>query len=232
MKLSLNMPIVDFYEYIKTHQILSNPEIKKLIESLNENISKNIVSYIFEVAEFEMVDTRKKVFNVTENTHQNMPLHEAISLARALRLKRENESKKVAANKPVVKKERAVVIDKPVVNEVDSIGLNTVNLFPIDQAEKLQPLILASLGLNKNQLDSLKLILNEPNSIESGFNSIQSDSIHDAIRKLTSRSRKNKTYYISEELIDKVNNFAEHHTIKPSALIEVAIIEVLKKYDK
>lgn len=52
------------------------------------------------------------------------------------------------------------------------------------------------------------------------------------IAKLNTRSRKNKTYYISEkeELVGEVDRVADELNIKKSLLVEVALLEFFKHH--
>lgn len=56
------------------------------------------------------------------------------------------------------------------------------------------------------------------------------NEIYNEVARLKSRKRKNKTFYISEDLTQEVVEFAEELNVKISQLVEVALIEMLKKY--
>ena len=58
-----------------------------------------------------------------------------------------------------------------------------------------------------------------------------SESIYESIKQLGGRERINKTYYISKEIIEKVAQFCDDKSVKVSQFVEIAILEVIKKYE-
>jgi len=87
--------------------------------------------------------------------------------------------------------------------------------------------VLNAIGLSETEFHVLKKMIQER---------IQQDDPHDQlpifneIAKLNTRSRKNKTYYISEELVAEVDRVADELNIKKSQLVEVALLEFFKRH--
>lgn len=241
---------------------LSNKDAWELIRSQGEEFSINGIPFIYEAAGFIPVNLRKRLFETNEHTSYTMTIKEALPMARKLRNEQKKLLGSQDANKASKPPYAAVVdanteldsnelktlnpLENDVkqadqtesvpptnnaVQEVDSIQLQTLNLPSIEQAEQIQPLVLAALGLNSIQLDKLKELLNEAGNESFGFVD-EDETIYSAIGKLSGRNRKNKTYYISDDLIERISQFSEAHTIKPSAFVEVAVIDALKRYSK
>ena len=87
--------------------------------------------------------------------------------------------------------------------------------------------VLNGIGLSEIEFGLLKKIIQER---------IQQEDPHDPypifneIAKLNTRSRKNKTYYLSEALVAEVDRVAEALNIKKSQLVEVALLEFFKRH--
>lgn len=60
----------------------------------------------------------------------------------------------------------------------------------------------------------------------------ESHSIYDEIAKLKVKDRKNKTFFISEDITKDFVAFAEGLNVQISKLVEVAFMELLDKYKK
>lgn len=231
---------------------LSNKQTWELIRANNEEFSINAVPFIYTAAGFITVDARKKLFETNEHTNYKLTIRDALPLARALRNEQKKQQAAVNATKSKEKSVYTAVLDAD--NKIDSNELKTLNptennvqlpFSPTDPTstdsnelktlnlptiEQLQPLILQALGLDSIQLNKLQALLNDGLPYEQSDDS--STTIYNAVKKLSARNRKNKTYYISEELIEHINLFADAYTIKPSAFVEVAIIDALKRYSK
>ena len=87
--------------------------------------------------------------------------------------------------------------------------------------------ILNAIGLSENEFHVLKKMIQERIRQEDPHNQLP---IFNAIAKLNTRSRKNKTYYISEELVAEVDRVADELNIKKSQLVEVALLEFCKRH--
>lgn len=85
----------------------------------------------------------------------------------------------------------------------------------------------ATIGLSENEFHVLKKMIQERIQQEDPHEQL---SIFNEIAKLNTRSRKNKTYYISEELVVGVDRVADELNIKKSQLVEVALLEFFKRH--
>ena len=113
---------------------------------------------------------------------------------------------------------KSVVVEAPIVNQKSNVSEYSFNF--ANKAE-MQSAILEVLDLTHADLDALRSLQSEPST----------GTIYEAVSKLKSRKRTNKTYYISEEIAQQVQAFAEAHTIKVSQFIEVALLEAMRKYE-
>lgn len=87
--------------------------------------------------------------------------------------------------------------------------------------------ILNAIGLSENEFHVLKKMIKERIQQEDPHDQLP---IFNEIAKLNTRSRKNKTYYISEELVAEVDRVADELNIKKSQLVEVALLEFFKRH--
>lgn len=87
--------------------------------------------------------------------------------------------------------------------------------------------VLNAIGLSENEFHVLKKIIQERIQQEDPHDQLP---IFNEIAKLNTRSRKNKTYYISEELVAEVDRVADELNIKKSQLVEVALLEFFKRH--
>lgn len=87
--------------------------------------------------------------------------------------------------------------------------------------------ILNAIGLSENEFHVLKKMIQERIQQEDSHEQLP---IFNEIAKLNTRSRKNKTYYISEELVAEVDRVADELNIKKSQLVEVALLEFFKRH--
>jgi len=87
--------------------------------------------------------------------------------------------------------------------------------------------VLNAIGLSEKEFHVLKKMIQERIQQEDPHEQL---SIFNEIAKLNTRSRKNKTYYISEELVVEVDRVADELNIKKSQLIEVALLEFFKRH--
>ena len=217
-QLNLDMRIVDFIAVVKQQQ-LSNEKIRVILAELGEVLSKNAISNIYTAAGFEVLDNRKKIIEPTAQASYDMTLKEAVQLARALRTKSDKQPKQKKVIEP-----KAVIIEAPAPIEFGERIQS--NLFPVEQAAEAKDFILAALDLTQNELESIKNLINSKNE----FSSNPFESIHEAVKELGGRDRKNKTYYISTEIIDRVAEFAEEKSVKVSQFVEIALLDAMKKY--
>ena len=87
--------------------------------------------------------------------------------------------------------------------------------------------VLNAIGLSENEFHVLKKMIQERLQQEDPHEQLP---IFNEIAKLNTRSRKNKTYYISEELVAEVDRVADELNIKKSQLVEVALLEFFKRH--
>ncbi|OCX63754.1 hypothetical protein BFM98_11965 [Lysinibacillus sp. AR18-8] len=87
--------------------------------------------------------------------------------------------------------------------------------------------VLNAIGLSENEFHVLKKMIQERIQQEDQHEQLP---IFNEIAKLNTRSRKNKTYYISEELVAEVDRVADELNIKKSQLVEVALLEFFKRH--
>ena len=87
--------------------------------------------------------------------------------------------------------------------------------------------VLNAIGLSETEFDVLKKMIQERIQQEDPHDQLP---IFNEIAKLNTRSRKNKTYYISEELVAEVDRVADELNIKKSQLVEVALLEFFKRH--
>lgn len=87
--------------------------------------------------------------------------------------------------------------------------------------------VLNAIGLSENEFHVLKKMIQERIHQEEPHEQLP---IFNEIAKLNTRSRKNKTYYISEELVAEVDRVADELNIKKSQLVEVALLEFFKRH--
>lgn len=83
-------------------------------------------------------------------------------------------------------------------------------------------------GLTPQEFSIMKEIIHERMMDQS---KTDNSEIYNEIAKLKTRKRKNKTYYISEELIEEVEEIADRLNVKLSQLVEVSLIEFIRKYN-
>ena len=88
--------------------------------------------------------------------------------------------------------------------------------------------VLNAIGLSKNELDVLKEMILERMTQAPAPTDLK--NIYSEVARLKTRKRKNKTFYISEDLTQDIVEFAEDLNVKISQLVEVAMIEMLSKY--
>lgn len=84
-----------------------------------------------------------------------------------------------------------------------------------------------AIGLSDTEFHVLKKMIQERIQQEDPHDQLP---IFNEIAKLNTRSRKNKTYYISEELVAEVDRVADELNIKKSQLVEVALLEFFKRH--
>lgn len=88
--------------------------------------------------------------------------------------------------------------------------------------------LIEMLGFTPNEMDTLKVMITE--RIE-GITTVEKESILGKVAKLKVRERKNKTYYISTDIVEGISNIAEKNGVKISNIVELALIDFIKQYN-
>lgn len=112
--------------------------------------------------------------------------------------------------------------------EVVELSIPPNNSKLIETNSNLNVEVLNAIGISQNELAILKEMIYE--RMQHGSISADVNDIYNEVARLKSRKRKNKTFYISEDLTQDVVDFADELNVKISQLVEVALIEMLAKY--
>ncbi|MFG3614373.1 hypothetical protein [Rummeliibacillus stabekisii] len=83
-----------------------------------------------------------------------------------------------------------------------------------------------------DELSILKIMINERMQQDMAASTTTENDIYGEIAKLRVRRRKNKTFYVSEEITDDVAQLADKMNIKISQFVEVALLDAIKKYKR
>ena len=176
-------------------------------------IKKDLLPYLFRAAGY----TREKQKYVpTDNVQASITIEKLLPLAKALHQETKSNKPQKTANRSVVK---SVVVEAPIVTPVANVSEYSFNF--ANKAD-MQRAILDVLDLNTSDLEAIRALKGATHT----------NTIYEAISKLQSRQRSNKTYYISNDIAQQVQAFTESKTIKVSQFVEVALIEAMRKYDK
>ncbi|MBC9702627.1 MAG: hypothetical protein H9W83_08885 [Leuconostoc sp.] len=183
-------------------------------------IPKDLLPYLFRAAGYIR---EKQKYIPTADVQRDLTIEKLVPLAKALH----QETKLVKLNKVVTAPvPSAVVVENEiaataVVTPTVNTGSN-VSEFSFNTANKaeMQSAILEVLDLTAADLDAIRSLKGEA----------PTGTIYEAISKLQSRRRANKTYYVSEEIVQEVQAFTEAHAIKTSQFVEIALLEAMKKY--
>lgn len=218
MKVNFNMQMTIASLVDEMNNGGSQNELYKL-----SKINKDVIPYLFKYAGY----TREKQKYVATGTVQSdLTIEQLLPLAKALH----QEVKLAKLQKQVEVPTKAVVIDTvaPVEQSITEIvttnvGAN-VNEYSLNFANKVE--------MQSAILEVLDLTLADLEAIKSANVEKQNGTIYEAVTKLQSRRRANKTYYISEEIAQQVQQFTEAHAIKTSQFVEIALLEAMKKYEK
>lgn len=179
-------------------------------------ISKDVLPYLFRAAGY----TREKQQYVpTADVQPYITIENLLPLAKALHqeTKLAKLSKAVKAPTPGAVVVEAVEPPKPTTNTGANVSEYSFNF--ANKAE-MQSAILEVLDLTAADLDAIRSLKGEA----------PTGTIYEAVSKLQSRRRANKTYYVSEEIAQQVQAFTEAHAIKTSQFVEIALLETMKKY--
>jgi len=211
MELSKNSTIIDL--------INSKQSLKKLraILSIRDTTIKDVFNnagYFYEARIHKWV--KKEDGILTDDTTFQKALEQ---LGKSPNLKPKTNRKLIETNSKVI--ENAIVE----VAATDTTIVNNELIKPNSNETRVE--VLNALGLTTTQWNVLTEIINERMNQTT---LVDINEIYNEVARLKSRKRKNKTFYISEDLTQEVVGFAEELNVKISQLVEVALIEMLKKY--
>lgn len=211
MELSENSTIIDL--------INSKQSLKKLraILSIRDTTIKDVFNnagYFYEAKIHKWV--KKEDGILTDDITFQKALEQ---LGKSSNLKPKTNRKLIETNSKVI--ENAIVE----VAATDTTIVNNELIKPNSNETRVE--VLNALGLTTTQWNVLTEIINERMNQTT---LVDINEIYNEVARLKSRKRKNKTFYISEDLTQEVVEFAEELNVKISQLVEVALIEMLKKY--
>jgi hypothetical protein len=206
--------------------------VQELVEEMNSGgtqkdlyvlskIQKDILPFLFKAAGY----TREKQKYVAEaGANTNITIENLLPVAKEL-----HKQAKIAKLKNELVSPRVVVLEteKPrkQVDNQELIETNVgANVIDFSDKVQMQHAILEVLNLTPEDLEAIRSIgqLKEPTT--------DKVNIFEEIKKLSGRDRANKTYFMSKELAENMKEFADNNNIKVSQIIEIAIIDFLKKY--
>lgn len=176
-------------------------------------INKDVLPYLFRAAGY----TREKQKYVpTADVQPDITIEQLLPLAKALH----QETKLAKLSKTVKPTTPSAVIVEAVEPPINTGANVSEYSFNFANKAEMQSAILEVLDLTAADLDAIKALKGEA----------PTGTIYEAVSKLQSRRRANKTYYVSEEIAQQVQAFTEAHAIKTSQFVEIALLEAMKKY--
>lgn len=210
--------------------------IKELVKEMNDNggtqkelyklskIPKDILPFLFKSAGY----TREKQKYVAgTNANENITIESLLLDAKEFH--KQTQIAKLTNLEPVPPKVVVLEAEKPkkTIEKQELMETNApTNVLDFSNKEQMQHAILEVLDLTLEDLQAIRSIgqaTDQPSTSEKV-------SIFEEIKKLSGRDRANKTYFMSKELSDNIKEFADNNNIKVSQIIEIAIIDFLKKY--
>ena len=186
-------------------------DLRKILGTRDMTIREiyNLLGYFYNKSQHEW----KRDSNFPDN---DMTFNEALAQLKAI------ESKKT----PKVNR-KLIEVNKELIETNKEVAVTVSNNELIETNSQRNIEVLNAIGLSDTEFHVLKKMIQER---------IQQDDPHDQlpifneIAKLNTRSRKNKTYYISEELVAEVDRVADELNIKKSQLVEVALLKFFKRH--
>lgn len=211
--------------------------IKELVIEMNENsgtqkelyelskIPKDILPFLFKAAGY-VREKQKYVAGVDVN--ENITIEKLLPAAKEFH--KQTKIAKLTNVEPPPFKGVVLEAEKPkkTIDKKELMETNApTNVLDFGNKEQMQHAILEVLNLTMGDLEAIRSI---SQANEQSAATTHSSSIFEEIKKLSGRDRANKTYFMSKELSDKMKEFADVNNIKVSQIIEIAIIDFLKKY--
>ncbi|QFG01282.1 hypothetical protein PB01_20850 (plasmid) [Psychrobacillus glaciei] len=208
--------------------------IKELVDEMNSGgtqkdlyalskIHKDVLPFLFKAAGY----TREKQKYVAEDgANTNITIENLLPLAKEL-----HKQAKIAklTNESVAPKVVVLEAQKPQKKvEIQALTETNVgaNVIDFSNKEQMQNAILEVLDLTMEDLEAVRSI-GQHSEVAATTEKV---SIFEEIKKLSGRDRANKTYFMSKELSGNIKEYADDNNIKVSQIIEIAIIDFLKKY--
>lgn len=135
---------------------------------------------------------------------------------------------KAAASKQTPKVNKKLIeTNRDLIETNKEVAVATPNSELIETNSNRNIEVLNTIGLSETEVHVLKKMIQERIQQEDPHDQLP---IFNEIAKLNTRSRKNKTYYVSEELVAEVDRVADELNIKKSQLVEVALLEFFKRH--
>ena len=199
--------------------------IAALVEAMNNGgnqkelynaskISKDVLPYIFRAGGY-VRDQKNQKYEPTAEAQHELTIEQLLPLAKAMR----QEAKK--AKKPQ-QPQKATKARKTAVQSAAAEVAATANALDFANKAEMQSAILEVLDLTPADLEAIRALKGEA----------PTKTIYEAVSKLQSRRRANKTYYVSEEIAQQVQEFTEARAIKTSQFVEIALLEAMQKYGR
>ncbi|MFW0068558.1 MAG: hypothetical protein AB8Y35_03250 [Coxiella endosymbiont of Dermacentor silvarum] len=178
-------------------------DLRKILSTRDTTIREvfNSVGYFYNKSQHEWQHD-------TKFPNKDMTFNEALAQLKAATPK---QTPKV--NKDLIKTNKEVAVITPYNELIETNNQRNIKVFN-------------AIGLSETEFQVLKKMIQE--RIQE--NPHDQLSILNEVSKLNTRSRKNKTYYISEELVAEVDRIADKLNIKKSQLVEVALLEFFKRH--
>lgn len=186
-------------------------ELRKILNTRDTTIREvfNSLGYFYNKSQHEWQHDNK-------SSNKDMTFNEALAQL------------KVAASKQTSKvNSKLIEINKDLIETNKEVAATIPNNELIETNSQRNIEVLNAIGLSENEFHVLKKMIQERIQQEDPHDQLP---IFNEIAKLNTRSRKNKTYYISEELVAEVDRVADELNIKKSQLVEVALLEFFKRH--
>ncbi len=179
-------------------------ELRKILNTRDTTIREvfNLLGYFYNKSQHEWQHDNK-------SSNKDMTFNEALAQL------------KVAASKQTSK------VNSKLIETNKEVAATIPNNELIETNSQRNIEVLNAIGLSENEFHVLKKMIQERIQQEDPHDQLP---IFNEIAKLNTRSRKNKTYYISEELVAEVDRVADELNIKKSQLVEVALLEFFKRH--
>ena len=198
--------------------------IAALVEAMNNGgnqkelynaskISKDVLPYIFRAGGY-VRDQKNQKYEPTAEAQPELTIEQLLPLAKKLR----QEAKAKKPQQP----QKATKARKTVVQSAAAEVAATASALDFANKAEMQSAILEVLDLTPADLEALRALKGEA----------PAGTIYEAVSKLQSRRRANKTYYVSEEIAQQVQEFTEARAIKTSQFVEIALLEAMQKYGR